>query len=199
MNRAIVAGLALIIALLVIAAWAQAPTPPPQQGPPPGMGMPGMPGMPGMGGPGGFRPMMACPASALMPPPVMMIEMASERLQLTNEQVNKLKTLLGNADQTLRPLRDKSREATEALRGAVFAPDKDAKALQELAGNAEKAEAAVTSAEVDIWTQVKSILKPEQLKMMQEMMGRGPGRQMPMMPPPGGPQPPAGPPPPTAK
>lgn len=133
--------------------------------------------------------MQPCPMGALNPPSAMMFEMGAERLHLSNEQVDKLKTLVINAEQTLRPLREKCRETTDALRAGLFAPDKDANALRGLADNAEKAEAAVIAAELDVWVKVKTTLNPEQLKMLQEMMGRGRG-PMPMMPPPNGTQPP---------
>ena len=189
MNRFASITVVLVLALaLAYVAWAQGPAPtPPPQGPPPGMGMPGM------GGPGGFRPMQPCAANALNLPQPMLFGMAADRLKLSNEQVDKLKTMVITAEQALRPLRDKSREAPDALRAGVFDPGKDAQALRELADKAEKAEATVISAQLDAWAKLKAELKAEQLNTLQEMMGRGRG-PMPMMPPPNGPPPIAPPP-----
>ena len=187
MNRFASITVVLVLALaLAYVAWAQGPAPtPPPQGPPPGMGMPGM------GGPGGFRPMQPCAANALNLPQPMLFGMAADRLKLSNEQVDKLKTMVITAEQALRPLRDKSREATDALRAGVFDPGKDAQALRELADKAEKAEAAVISAQLDAWVKLKAELKPEQLAIMQDIMGRGRGGPMPMMIPPNNNPPPA--------
>ena len=74
------------------------------------------------------------------------------------------------------PLRQKAMEATRALRDAVYAASFDASKVAELATAAGKAEAAIVKAEIETWTQIRSILTAEQITKLQEMMSRRMGQ-----------------------
>lgn len=146
--------------------------PPPAGGPappPPGLARPGGPGMMGGG-------MMSCPAMAVAPPPAGLVARA-EALQLSDDQKTKLKDILAKSEETLIPLRQKAAEASRALRQAVFAPEFDAQKVKQLATDAEKAEAAIVSAEIETWAQIRGVLAADQLTKLQELTGlrMGPG------------------------
>ena len=120
---------------------------------------------------------MSCPAMALMPPQSMVIDRA-EALQLSEEQKEKLKTILTRSEDILRPLRQKAAESSRVLREAVLAPNYDERRVAQLASDAQKAEAAIVTAEIQTWTQIRAVLTPDQVSRLQEPMGRrmGPGQ-----------------------
>lgn len=156
-------------------------------------------GGPGPGGPGGPRGMggfgMSCPAMAVMPPQVGMLDRMADALQLTEDQMTKLRTAMTKSDEAMRPLSRSAADSSRALRDALMAPEFNAQKVKDLAATAEKAEAALVSARIDEWAQIRSILTADQAKQLQGMMTMqrpGPGQR------PGGPPPPGagGPPPP---
>jgi Spy/CpxP family protein refolding chaperone len=133
----------------------------------------------------------ACVCAILMVPPPEMIENAAARLGLTDEQKKQLTAVLQAAMPKMEPLRVQAAKSMAALRLALFS-DKDLAAALDAAN---KAEAAVAAAELEVWLKIRPILGAEGLKQLGEAMGRtgrrGPG--------PGGPEgPPMAPPPPGA-
>jgi Spy/CpxP family protein refolding chaperone len=114
--------------------------------------------------------MMFCPAMAAMPPQAGMIDRMAETLQLTHDQSAKLKKVSAKSDQTLRPLTQKSAEASKALRAALLASDYNTKKVKDLAAKAEKAEAEVVTASIGTWTQIRAILTKSQIAKMQKTM-----------------------------
>jgi len=100
--------------------------------------------------------------------------MASE-LQLTRDQVTKLKSSLTKYEKTLEPLQARAAQASQALRSALFAANYNAANVKTLAAKAEKAEAGVISASIDAWTQVRSVLRADQAGKLQGLMTRRPG------------------------
>jgi Spy/CpxP family protein refolding chaperone len=154
-------------------------------------------GPPGPGGPGGMRGhMMSCPAMAVAPPSGMMLDRMASTLQLTDDQRTQIMDLIGKNDKTVRPLMQKAGEATKALHTALLAADFNAQTVKDLATRAEKAEADVVAANIDIWAQIRGVLTKDQAAGLQEALSgppQGPGPGGP--PPPGGPD---GPPPPPA-
>jgi Spy/CpxP family protein refolding chaperone len=191
--------------------------------PPGGPGGPGGPPRTGPGGPGmgGGQPMFAPQGGltmALMPPTPQYF-MRNDKLQLTEDQKTKLRTAMMNADKTRQPLIDKLKMATDAIRPAILADTYNPKTIQDLTAKAEKAEQDLFAANIDVWTQIRGILTPEQMKIARENLmfplgrpfdpgnggmlpptgstlggnigpGPGPGPKPPGGPPPGGNQPP---------
>lgn len=117
---------------------------------------------------GGFG--MSCPAMAIAPPSAAMIERAAN-LNLTDEQKTKLTEKLTKADATLAPLRQKASEATQALRNAIFAATYDAAKVQALLIAAQQADAAVSNAELAVWTELRAILTADQITQLQQRRG----------------------------
>ncbi len=175
MKTAVLIAVALAALLCTAPVWSQGP-------PAPG-GFGGMRGAMGGG--------MACPAIATMPPTARMIDRVADTLQLTQDQATKLKAAMTKCEETTLSLSQKAADATKALRDALLAPTYDAQKVKDLAAAAEKAEAALVSARIDEWTQIRSILTADQVKKLQEAMavprgGQRPvGRQRPGAPPPG--------------
>jgi Spy/CpxP family protein refolding chaperone len=127
---------------------------------------------------------------AVMPPHYMMFENMAETLELTDEQLTQIKDAADKNDAIVQPLMQKAGDACKALREAVMASEYDAAKVQELATAAQKAEAAVTSANINAWTQLRSILSVDQVAKLKEIMSTqrpgpgGPGGPGPMGPPP---------------
>ena len=171
MKRTVVVTVVLALAICATAVWSQGP-----------------PGQGGPGGPGGMRGFgMSCPAMAVMPPHTGMLDRMADALQLTDDQITKLKETMTKNDETVRPLVQKSADASKALRAALLASDYNAQTVKDLAAKAEKAEADVIAASIEVWTQIRSILTKDQAAALQEAMNmprQGPG---PAGPPPGGP------------
>lgn len=137
---------------------------------------------------------MSSPAMALVPLPPGAIDRASEALGLTDDQTTKLKAAVSDSELSIHSLSQKSADATRSLHDALMASDYDAQKVKNLAAAAEKAEAAVISARIDEWTQVRSVLTADQSKGLQGMGTQRPGRDMrPGGPPPGAGTPPPGP------
>ncbi|MHB0997622.1 MAG: Spy/CpxP family protein refolding chaperone [Armatimonadota bacterium] len=163
---------AVVIALIAstTSAWSQGP----------GQGRPGGP-MGGPGGPGGFGgpPMFTCPSMVVMVPPSFALDGMAQGLKLSASQKSKLKGILTKSEKSIQPLREKASKATQALRTALMATKYDANKVKSLAAAAEKAEAAIVSANISTWSQIRSVLTADQIKMMQAPMRpagmRGPG------------------------
>lgn len=104
-----------------------------------------------------------CPANALTIMPSSAVETSAERLGLTSDQVTSLKNALAKSEEALRPLLQKSADATKALRAALTAPEYDAANVAKLAQNAITAETAIINARINTWTQVRGILTADQV------------------------------------
>jgi len=154
----VVLSLALIASATVV--LAQQPRSNAPAGPPSGAAMSRLGG--------GFG--MSCPAMAIAPPSAAMIERATN-LNLTDEQKTKLTEKLTKADATLAPLRQKASEATQALRNAVLAATYDAAKVQTLLTAAQQADAAVSNAELAVWTELRAILTADQITQLQQRRG----------------------------
>jgi len=123
--------------------------------------------------PGSFRQRMGsqtCPLSAFQLPPAAMFRYISQKLQLSEDQSKKLLDIVTKSEQTLTPLRAKAQEAINKLQAALVAEQYDAANVQVLAQNAQRAEAAIITAEIDTWTQIRSLLTAEQVKLFVEMI-----------------------------
>lgn len=143
-----------VLAAMICATTAWGQTPPPR----------------GPGGPRGMnRPPVTCPATVVMPPPAGAIDHVAESLGLTEDQTTKLKATLTKCDESMRSLSQKAADATKAFRDALVASEYDEQNVKNLAATAEKAEAAIISARIDEWTQIRSVLTADQTKKLQEM------------------------------
>ncbi len=127
-------------------------------------------GRPGPAGP----PRIGCPATATMPPQAAMLDRLADALALTEDQAAQLKDVLEASDATIPPLVETAGESCKALREALFATDYDAAQVAELATKAESAEAAIVTASIDVWTQIRSILRADQIAALQEVMSAPP-------------------------
>lgn len=135
---------------------------------------------------------MPCPLAAVGVPQPGMLERMADMLQLSDDQMTKLQTVMAANGKIVQPLMQKSGEACKALHDAVLAAEYDAANVKALAVKAEKAEADVVAANIDVWTQVRAILTADQIAALQQAMNaphQGPGQGQG----PGGPPPPGGP------
>jgi Spy/CpxP family protein refolding chaperone len=123
---------------------------------------------------------------ALMMPPPQMFARMGDMLQLTEDQKTKLNTIFQKADTVRGPLAEKARNASEGLRAAALADQCDTGKLQEMAAQAERAEADLVKAEIDNWAQVRTVLTVDQVKKLREMMTPAPGMRPGAGPPPAG-------------
>ena len=131
--------------------------------------------------------MMSCPAMVLMAPSAKAIESSADTLGLTDEELTSLKATVSKADETLTSLTQKASSATKALREALMATEYDAQKVKDLAAAAEKAEAAVISARIDEWTQLRAILTADQITKLQSSGMQRPNQgSRPSGPPPSG-------------
>lgn len=177
----VVAAVALVAAISGTTVWSQG-------GARPGAGM-GPPGAPGM--------MQAtCPLTVLMPLRLGMVGRLVEPLELTDDQVAQLTSIIEKCDGATRPLMQKAAEANKALREALYAKDYSAQKVKDLAAAAQKAEGAVLTARIDQWTQVRAVLTAEQIEKMQGFMAGPAAGTRPPGPMPGPPPMPTPPPPP---
>ena len=156
--------MALVLVACASAAMAQdnpppgPPQGPPPQGPPGGMRNPGM----GMG--------MACPAMAIAPPPVMMIERSADALALTDDQKTKLTAVLTKSEAALKDLRPKLGLASKALHDALLAPTFEAAKVAQLLSDAQKIEATIATSEIGTWGEIRGILTADQVTKMSDAM-----------------------------
>jgi len=203
---AVLAALAVLVGAVLVV-WAQErPVRPEGPGAPgPGVrgplapqgGPPGVPPVPPEPRRPPFAPVMrggaVCPSSALMLPMVALYRTGGPA-GISDEQAQKLRAAFDKSEKAMAPIRAQAEEAVKALREAILADNYDSRKVADLAARATKAEAAIVSAEVDTWAQVRPILTLEQVKRLREFPGRmppgGPGG-----PPPGGFPPPGTPPP----
>ena len=174
----------VILSMLTVsaAAWSQGGWGPRGQGP----GGPGGPGGRGrLGGPG---MMMTCPAMVIMIPPGFMLDNYAQMFNLSAGQKTKMKSIITKHEKSMITLRKNASAANQALRKALLAPKYDAGKVKSLAAAAEKAEAAIVSANINTWSQIWGVLTAEQIKKMNALMpmprpGQGGGQ---FGPPPGG-------------
>ncbi len=131
---------------------------------------------------GGMMMAVPCPSMAITLPPIAQIE-RSNNLGLTDDQKTQLKAILAKANTTLASLRQHSSETTKALRDAIYATNFDATKVQQLLLDAQKADAAISSAEVAAWTEIRAILTADQVSTLQSRRSSGFGG------PPSGPMP----------
>ncbi|MCE5323011.1 periplasmic heavy metal sensor [bacterium] len=133
---------------------------------------------------------MSSVVMTVMPPQANMIDRLAEQLDLTEDQVSSLKTVLTEGNTTVQSLQKTSSSAAQALRKALFASTYDADAVADAAAKAEKAEAAVVTASINVWVQIREVLTADQITALQSAttFSGGPGG-------PGGQGRPGGPPP----
>jgi Spy/CpxP family protein refolding chaperone len=122
------------------------------------------------GGMMGFG-MGMCAAMAIAPPPVAALDQTAD-LQLTEEQMARLKSILTESEKQLMSLRQKAADASQALRQAILAEKYDADKVKRLAAEAQKAESAVLESEIQTWAQIRQVLTAEQVNKLQGMFGR---------------------------
>lgn len=122
-------------------------------------------GRPGPGAMGIHR--MSCPAMATMPPQAGRIDSLAKTLQLSKDQIAKLKKVSAESDKKLKPLSEQAAKSTQALRSAVLASKYNVKSVKELAAKAQKAEAAIVTANIDAWTKTRAILTTSQAAKLQ--------------------------------
>lgn len=154
-----VLALSLICAGLALAQ--QPPAPPAGQARPGGMMGSPMGGMMGM-----------CPAMATAPPSVMMIERSGDALALSADQKTKLTNVLTKSEVNTAKLRPVAQQASQALHEALVAPTFDAAKVNSLLAAAQKADANISSAQIQTWFELRAILTPAQVKQLSDMMGR---------------------------
>lgn len=116
--------------------------------------------------------MGVCPAMALAPPQVAMIDRSADTLALTDDQKTKLSASLTKSDSALATLRQTAAAATKAVRDAVMAPTFDSARAATLLANAQKADAAISNAELQTWAEIRAILTPDQMTKLSEAMSR---------------------------
>lgn len=159
MKRTVVIVFVLTVMLTAAAAWAQAPR---------------FQARRGAGGMG--RPMMTCPAMAVMTPSPFMIDRLADELELTEKQKEELMQVITKANDEMSPLLKKGADSSRALRKALFASKFDEQEVKKLAAAAERAEAAIIKARIREWKQIRAILNKEQIAALSERMSmRGPG------------------------
>ena len=135
-------------------------------------GQVGAPSGQGQGGQGrgqGFAGGITCPAMALSPPPAMLIDRV-DTLQLSDEKKANLKAVLTKIDDALRPSRQKAIESSRALREAVMASTYDAEKVKLLVPEAQNADAAILTAELQAWVEIRAAITPDQFSKLQEFM-----------------------------
>jgi periplasmic protein CpxP/Spy len=147
-----VAAAALAVLPWAVAARAQEPMGPPHRGE---FGR-------GFGGPG-FGPRFA------------------EALGLTDEQKTQIEAVHTRQRETLKPLMEAARQAHEAFRTAVEAPNADATAVGRAAIAMNAAEKKLEAAHEAAFEEIKALLTPEQRDKLDKMreQGAGPGRRGP--------------------
>ncbi len=125
-----------------------------------------------MGGMMGGGMMGMCPAMASAPPSLMMIDRNAETLGLTADQKTKLTAALTRHDTNLGNLRTAAQQASKALHDAIYAPTFDSAKVNTLLAAAQKADAAISTANVQSWTEIRSILTPAQVAALSEATTR---------------------------
>lgn len=166
MRKKLITVIALV--LIVCAAVALAQTPAPPTSPVPPAGPPAGPGVgPGLFPGGRMNFGMTCPAMAAAPPTIRMIERVD--VQLAEDQKTKLTAALTKGEEALAPLRRESAKASQALRNGVMTAGIETEKLAQLAQAAQKAEADIVTAELLVWTEIRSILSADQSKKLQEL------------------------------
>lgn len=132
----------------------------------------------GRGGQGMGMGMMSSPAMSVKIPQANMIDRLADSLQLTDDQKTQLKSIITKGTETLNTLTKKSTASSKVLREAILATSYDAQKVKDLAATAERDEAAEVSASIDVWTQIRSVLSADQIKQLNDVMGKqGIGRQ----------------------
>lgn len=113
----------------------------------------------------------------VMPPKVNMLDRLTEKLSLTTDQAESLKTILTEGDSTIQPLSKAFTAADKALREAIFASTYDADTVAAAAVKAEKAEATVVTASLNVWTKIRGVLTSDQIASLQSAttFSGGPG------------------------
>jgi Spy/CpxP family protein refolding chaperone len=114
--------------------------------------------------------MMMSAAMAVAPPQASAVGNLADKLQLTDDQTAKLQEVTAAGDKALKPLKQKADDAAKALRTAVLSPTFDAAKVKDAAAKAQKAETDVISVSISTWTQIRSVLTPDQETQLQDLM-----------------------------
>lgn len=119
-------------------------------------------------GPG--DPVMSSAAVVAMPPRARAISHMASALRLSKDQTAKLTKITSANEKKIRSLEQAAANASKALRASLLGSKYNAKNSRALAAKAEKAEAALISADIDEWTQIHSILTAKQAAQLQKVM-----------------------------
>ncbi len=137
-------------------------------------------GQGGPGGPNGQGGMMQVSVMTVVTPPTtVMVDRLADQLELTTSQITQLKVVITAGNTTIKALSTKSVKLAQALQAALLAADYDDAKVKELVAPAQKAETAVITASIDVWTKIRSILNVDQiaaLKVMMAQQNRKPGQ-----------------------
>ncbi len=163
MKRAVIFAVALILVCAMVASAQQGGN----QAQRPRAGAAGA--APG-GMPGGMMGM--CPAMASAPPSLMMIDRNAETLALTADQKSKLTAVLTKHETNIASLRTAAQQASKALHDAIYAPTFDSAKVASLLAAAQKADAALSTANVQGWGEIRTILTPAQVAALSEATSR---------------------------
>ena len=98
----------------------------------------------------------------------------TSKLSLTDEQAESLKEVVKESESNMQTLTKKASEASQALKNALYASEYDATKVKSLATTAQTAEAAIVTARIDVWTQIRSILSASQVSKLKELMNSQP-------------------------
>jgi len=82
--------------------------------------------------------------------------------------------VMSKSDEVAQQLQEQAIQESKRLRQVLLADQVTPKQIQTQVMYAEQAEAAVINAEIDKWMQVRSILTPEQLAKLRELMEKEP-------------------------
>ncbi len=113
-------------------------------------------------------------AAALTPPPAQLLARADQMFKVTPEQLEKLKAIATKYTQDIQPLRKAAIDANAKLRTALLADNYEANEVATMVAIAQKAEAAISARELEVWHQIRAILTAEQVKVLRNGMAAFP-------------------------
>ncbi|HOM72519.1 MAG TPA: hypothetical protein PLP86_09755 [Armatimonadota bacterium] len=120
-----------------------------------------------------FAPDSTCPATAIQLQYMPVLTGMGE-LELTQDQLMQILDVMSKSDEVAQQLQEQAIQESKRLRQVLLADQVTPKQIQTQVMYAEQAEAAVINAEIVKWMQVRSILTPEQLAKLRELMEKEP-------------------------